>query len=202
MEDQAKFTKRKFLLGLGASIGSLGGLSLLHSCAELAQLNELGSLGLGNGLSPTLLIKPQSIASKLTPNFPYQQSYKGIAEINFADPVVSMVPDVEKVRVGLTTSAGITGSNKQIGGRCQLACKLRYDPDTKGIYLKDATLEDFNLNGVNSQLTSGFTSIANTLGNNILERYPVYSLANRPGAGLLKTMDVTSEGIKVGFGLI
>lgn len=202
MADQAKLTKRKFLVGLGTSIGSLGGLSLLHSCAELSQLNELGSLGLGKGLSPTLLIKPQNIVSKITPHFPYQQNYKGIAGISFADPVVSMVPDAQKVRVGLTTLAGITGSDKQAGGRCQLACKLRYDPDTKGIYLKDTTLEDFDLNGVNSQLTSGFTSIANTLGNNILERYPVYSLANRPGAGLLKTMDVTNEGIKVGFGLI
>ncbi len=202
MNNQQKLTKRKFLIRLGSSIGSLGGASLLNSCAGLSELNKLGELGLGAGLSPTLLIKPQTIVSKLMPYFPYNQSYQGIAGVSFADPVVSMVPDAEKVRIGLTTLAGLTGSSQQLGGRCQIACGLRYDPDTRSIYLKDATLEDFNLNGVNSQLTSGFKGIANNLGNSILEKYPVYSLAQRPGIGLLKNMNVTNEGIKLGFGLL
>ena len=202
MNDHQGITKRKFLLGLSSSIGTLAGSSLLNSCSGISQLNELGQLGLGAGLSPTLLIKPQTIVSKMTPHFPYSQSYQGIANVNFADPVVSMVPNAEKVRVGLTTTAGITGTNQQVGGRCQIACGLRYDPDTRGIYLKDATLEDFNLNGVNSQLTSGFQTVANNLGNNILERYPVYSLAERPGIGLLKNMNVTNDGILLNFGLI
>lgn len=202
MNNQQKLTKRKFLIGLGSSIGSLGGASLLNSCAGLSELSKLGDLGLGSGLSPTLLIKPQTIVSKLIPYFPYNQNYQGLAGVSFADPVVSMVPDAEKVRVGLTTLAGVTGSNKQVGGRCQIACGLRYDPETRGIYLKDAILEDFNLNGVDSRLTSGFRGIANNLGNNILEKYPVYSLAQRPGIGLLKNMNVTNEGIKLGFGLL
>ena len=202
MNEHQRITKRKFLLGLGSSLGALAGSSVLNSCAGLSQLNDLGQLGLGSGLAPTLLIKPQTIVSKMSPHFPYSQSYQGLANVSFSDPVVSMVPNAEKVRVGLTTQASITGANQQVGGRCQIACGLRYDPDTKGIYLKDATVEDFNLNGVNNQLTSGFQTVANGLGNNILERYPVYSLANRPGVGLLKKMSVTNEGILLGFGLI
>ena len=112
-----------------------------------------------------------------------------------------MVPNAEKVRVGLTTAAGITGG-QQVSGRCQIACGLRYDPKTREIFLKDATLEDINLNGVSNQLTSGFKNITNTIGNDILERYPVYSLANKSGIGLLKSMNVVDEGVELSFGLL
>ncbi|MDB9741327.1 DUF1439 domain-containing protein [Akkermansiaceae bacterium] len=202
MNKQSTFSKRQFLLTLGSSIGSLGGVSLLSGCADLGQLGGLGGLSMGDGLSPTLLIKPQTIVSKLAPHFPYRKNYQSLAGVSFDDPVVSMVPNAEKVRVGLTTLAGLNGVGQQIGGRCQLACGLRYDPESRGIYLKDATLEDFSFNGANSQLTSGFASVANSVGNTILERYPIYSLANYPGAGLLKNMNVTNEGIALGFGLV
>ena len=167
----------------------------------MAQLGGLGTLGLGKGLMPTLLIKPQTMMSKLTPHFPYQQNYQGLVGLNFSNPVVSMVPDAEKVRVGLTTLGNITGTSQQLGGRCQLACGLRYDPETRGIFLKDSTLEQFTLNGVNPQLTSGLTNIANLVGKNLLERYPVYTLGNQTGIGLLKTMNVTNEGVKLAFGI-
>ena len=197
MNNHEFLTKRKFLIGIGAGLST----SLLNSCASLSQLNELGKLGLGAGLAPTLLIKPQTIASKLTPYFPYQQNYQGLAGISFSDPVISMVPNAEKVRVGLTTAAGITGG-QQVSGRCQIACGLRYDPKTREIFLKDATLEDINLNGVSNQLTSGFKNITNTIGNDILERYPVYSLADKSGIGLLKSMNVVDEGVELSFGLL
>lgn len=202
MDKRIVLTKREFLISLGStSIGAMSGVSLLSSCTGLSQLSELGELGIGTGLVPTLLVRPQTITSKLTPHFPLQKSYQGLAGVSFADPVVSMVPNVEKVRVGLTTAAGITGG-QQVSGRCQLACGLRYDPETRAIYLKDTTVEDFQLTGVNSQLTSGFKNIANGIGSEILEAYPIYSLADRTGAGLLKSMNVTDEGVKLSFGLL
>ena len=197
MENQHTLSKRQFLL----SLGSLSTGTLLTNCAGMSQLGDLGTLGLSKGLMPTLLITPQTMMSKLTPHFPYQQNYQGLVGLNFSNPVVSMVPDAEKIRVGLTTLGSITGTSQQLGGRCQLACGLRYDPETRGIFLKDSTLEEFTLNGVNPQLTTGLKDITNLIGTNILERYPVHTLANQTGIGLLKTMNVTNQGVKLAFGI-
>lgn len=150
---------------------------------------------------PTILIQPQMIMAKLSPYFPYQKSYQGLAAVNFSNPIISPIPDAEKIRVGLTTQGGLIGG-RQFGGTSQLACGLRYDPTTRGIFLKDSTLEDLTLNGVNPQLTTGIRDIANLIGNDILERYPVYTIPNQTGLGLLKKMNVTNNGILLTFGLI
>ena len=197
MEDKHTLSKREFLI----SLGSLSTGTLLTNCADISQLGSLGTLGLGSGLMPTLLIKPQTMMTKLAPHFPNQQNYQGLVSLNFSNPVISMVPDAEKVRVGLTTLGSITGTSQQLGGRCQLACGLRYDPETRGIFLKDSTLEEFTLNGVNPQLTSGLKDITNLIGTNILERFPVHTLANQTGIGLLKTINVTNDGVKLSFGI-
>ncbi len=190
-------SKRQFLL----SIGTLGASVVLNNCAGINQLGGLGNIGLGPGLMPTFLIKPQMMMSKLTPHFPFQQGYKGLADISFSNPVLSMVPESDKVRVGLTTLGGIRGTGRKLGGRCQIACGLNYDPKTRGIYLKDSVVEDFTLTGVSSQLTSGIRDVANLVGKNLLERYPVYTLGDSAGLGLLKKMNVTDQGILLSFGI-
>lgn len=193
MENQITLSKRKFLIGLG----SLGTTTLLNSCADIGGLENLG---LGSGLMPTLLIKPHMMMSKLAPNFPYQKSYQGLASATFSNPIITPIPDAEKIRVGLTTQGGITGGT-QLGGTCQLACGLRYDPDSRGIFLKDSTVEDLTLTGINTQLTSGIRDIANLVGKNILERYPVYTIPNQTGLNFLKKMNVTNDGILLSFGI-
>ncbi len=197
MRDDTVVSRRNFIAG----IGSLGAGGLLSSCGGLSELSKLGDLGIGKGLMPTLLIKPEMMMRKLSPYFPYERGYQGLVNLNFSNPVLSMVPESEKVRVGLTTLGGLVGGGRQIGGRCQLACGLRYDPKTRGVYLKDSMLEDFSLNGVSSQLTSGIQGVANFVGKDLLERYPVYTLGDRAGIGFLKKMDVTGEGVLLSFGL-
>ncbi len=194
MDTNHIISKRQFLLALG----SLGAGTLLNSCADIG---GIGNIGLGSGLMPTILIKPQTMMSKIAPQFPYKKNYQGLVDLNFSDPVVSMVPDAEKVRVGLTTLGGLSGGGRQLGGRCQLACGLRYDPKTRGVFLKDSVLEDFSLNGVPTQLTSGLREVANLIGKNLLERYPVYTLGNSAGLGFLKKMNVTDNGVLLSFGL-
>lgn len=194
MDTHHIISKRQFLL----TLSSLGAGTLLNSCADVA---GLGNLGLGAGLMPTILIKPQTMMSKIAPQFPYKKNYQGLVDLNFSDPVISMVPDAEKVRVGLTTLGGLSSGGQQLGGRCQLACGLRYDPQTRGVFLKDSVLEDFSLNGVPTQLTSGIRDLANLIGPELLERYPVHTLENNAGIGFLKKMNVTDKGILLSFGV-
>ena len=187
------FSRRRFL-GLFPLAGALAGGAALSSCA-----------GLGAGLEPAFLVRPEAMAARLAGLFPLRRSYRGLAEVVFSDPVLAMVPEAGKVRVGLSLAGALAGLGDfrggRAGGRCQLACGLRYDPGTRGIFLKDSTLEDFTLSGVPAQWTEGVRQVANALGPEVLERHPVHTLAPGLGTSLLKSMRVTPQGVLLGFGL-
>lgn len=181
--------RRDFLKALGLTSGS----ALLHSCAGFA---------IDQNLNPSVVISPAMMMQKLSPHFPVSKDYRGLASLQFSNPVCSVVPQANKVRVGLSTLANLLGAPQGYGGDCQLACGLRYDADSRGIYLKDATLEQFNISGVNSQWTNNLRAVANIVGKESLERYPVYTLPSNIGTNLLRSMQVQDNGVRLSFGLI
>ncbi len=67
---------------------------------------------------------------------------------------------------------------------------------------KDATLEKFNLTGVNSQWTNNLRAVANIVGKEFIERVPVYTLPSNIGTNLLRSMQVQDNGVRLSFGLI
>lgn len=195
-------TRRDFIRGIGmASVAGMTGA--LSSCAT-----DFGTLGMGPGLMPTLLIRPDDLVRRFSPNFPVQRDYRGLLNMQFSDPVFGMVPDRNKVRLGLTTlgsvgklmsAAGLY--TRQLGGRCQLACGLRFDPETRAIYLKDTELEQFSLAGVPSQWTSDLRGIVNLLGSSFLEKRPIYKLGDGLGTRYVKDISVQNNGLLLSFGI-
>jgi len=168
-------------------------------------LTQCAGINLTDPLSPSVLISPNQMNTRLNQQFPVSKSHpSGIAKLEFADPVCSMVPEQEKVRVGLTTSvlSGLLGSSKSLGGRCQLACKVRYDKESRGVFLDQPFLEDFTLAGIPSNWTSGARQLANIVGTEYVERYPVYTLPSTFGTQLLKSITTESGGIRLKFGLV
>ncbi len=178
--------RREWMKGAGI----LGAGCVLTQCAEV---------GLGPGLSPTFLVRPEIMTRRLGSLFPVTRDYQGLAKLQFSDPVLAMVPESNQVRVGLTTLGG--GLGRQFGGGCQLACGLRYDPKNRGVYLENSVIERFDIEGVSPQWTQGFRQIANVVGNEYLERHPVYQVADTFGIGFLKSMRVESGGVRLSFGV-
>ena len=116
------------------------------------------------------------MSTKLSEHFPVSKIFQsGLAKLEFANPVCSMVPDQEKVRVGLTTSvfSSLLSRSQLLGGRCQLACGVDYDPDSRGIFLKDPYLEQFQLDRMPPNWTNGARGVANLVGKEFIERKPI-----------------------------
>ena len=150
----------------------LASYPLLNSCAGGGGLGALASL------IPNYLISSNMITQKLLPHFPFQKDFAGIGTINAINPKISMAPDINKVRIGLGVQAGLAqGLGKITGipllnqiagsthnGQCTLACGLRYDPSTRGIYLKDPVIEQLQLGQIPTQYTNNAQQLLNSFG--------------------------------------
>lgn len=187
-------TKRDFLKHLPLAAGSVA----LSACA-------------GSALMPQYLISNDMILRELLPYFPFNRSVNGIGSVSLTKPSLSFAPDINKVRLGMGLNLGLGQSLMQMTGlnlgntiqqgTCQVACGLRYDRQTRGIYLKEPVVESLQLSGIASNYTNQARSLINNLAPQVLDRYAIHTLEPSLATRFLGSMSVQNNGISLGFGL-
>ena len=177
---------------------------LLPSCSTVADL----------ALRNQFFIPTSHILAKMSPLFPFRRSYQSAGQMSLSNPVFSMVPDQNKVRLGLTAAmtagsqigqlSGIPALGSLAGlatrGTCQLACGLRYDPKTRGIFLKEPVVEKLDVDNFASTLTEPFRQVVNMFGPQILDKHPIHTLDASLASRFLQGMEVQPTGIALKFG--
>ncbi|MGJ8725581.1 MAG: hypothetical protein ACSHYB_13565 [Roseibacillus sp.] len=178
----------------------------LPSCSGL---NNLANLA----LQSNYLVNSSSLLSRLLPHFPFNRQYSGIGQVSLSQPSLAMVPEQNKVRLGLTANAGLanqlsqqTGlsilndiAGRSTSGTCQLACGLRFNPADNGIYLKEPVLEELNLQGLASSYTEPARGLINLIGPQILDKYPVHTLEPSFTTRALSSLAVKKNGLLLDF---
>ena len=180
----------------------------LKSCAG-------SGMGLGK-LLPHYLVTTDMMLRQMLPHFPFRQDFQGIGSLSASNPQFSLVPEQNKVRIGLNLQtalssglSSLTGipslralAGQQYSGSSQVACGLRYDSKTRGIYLNEPVLESLSLSGIPQHYTDQAKSLMNAFGPSILDRYPVHTLEPSLASRVLQKMTVTNKGIALGFGIV
>ena len=176
---------------------------LLPSCTSFADL----------ALRQQFLIGTQQIRGNLLPFFPLQQQLQGVGQLSLSNPMIAMAPDINKVRIGLTTTAAaasglgsLTGipvlesiSGHSTSGACQVACGLRYDPNTRGIFLKEPVIERLDLQNISPTLTEPFKALINTLAPKILDQRPIHTIEQSLASRFLNAFAIQENGIALKF---
>ena len=176
------------------------------SCANLSNLGRLA-------LQSNYLVGTSSLLSRLLPFFPFNQQYSGLGQVSLTQPTLEMIPESNKVRLGLTATAGLAeqlGQKTGLGflnniagqatsGTCQLACGLRFNPEDNGVYLKDPELEELNLQGLASSYSEPARGLINLVGPQILDKYPVHTLESSFATRALSTLSVQKNGLLLDF---
>ena len=184
---------------------------VMPSCSTVANL----------ALKSQLFIPTSELLARFSPFFPFQQSYQGLANLSLSNPVFSMLPEQNKVRLGMTTGlstgsglgsstgglaglAGLSGLGKlaglNTGGTCQIACGLRYDQKSRGIFLNEPVIEKLDITGIPSAYSDPFRQLANAFGPKILDRQPIRTLEPSLAASFLNKMVVEPTGIALKVG--
>jgi len=113
-----------------------------------------------------------------------------------------MVQGQKLVRVGMDLAAGAFGNvNNGIGGRCHLACGVRYDRKQRGLYLTNTYLEHLDVKGVPAYWTNMLREVVNVIGTQYIEKHPVYTLPDAFAYRLLKSVKVEPAGVRLTFGV-
>ena len=182
--------------------------ALLPSCSNLSNLGRLA-------LQSSYLVNTSSLLSRLLPFFPFNKQYQGIGQLGLSQPVLSMVPEQNKIRLGMTATAGLAdqlGQNlgldllrglggQSTSGTCQLACGLHFNPADNGVYLKEPVLEQLNLGNLGSQYTEPMRGLVNLIGPQILDRHPIHTLQSSFATRALQSLVVKDNGLLLDFGL-
>lgn len=177
---------------------------LLPGCSTVADL----------ALRNQFFIPTSHILAKLGPVFPYSRTYQSAGQMSLSNPVFSMVPEQNKVRLGLTAAmaagsqigqfSGIPALGSLAGlsttGTCQLACGLRYDSKTREIFLNEPVVEKLDVHDFSSVLTEPFRQAVNLFGPQILKSHPIHTLDPSLASRFLSGMEVQPTGIALKFG--
>jgi len=178
---------------------------MLPACSSVADL----------ALRQQFFIPTSQILARLLPYFPFQQSFQNVGQLSLSNPAFNMVPAQNKVSLGMTTGvtagaglgalSGLPALSQIAGlsrtGTAQLACGLRYDKATRGIYLADPVLEKLEIENVSSALSNPFRQLVNLVGPQLLNKYPIHTLDPSLASRLLTGMVVQENGIALQFGV-
>ena len=178
----------------------------------LLSCSNNSGLSVGSGLTPQYVISTDEISTKVSAEFPFKKSVSSFGSVVLSNPRVSMDPNSNKIRIGLnmtgTGSSGLEGiaflqplAQTTHSGTCQILCGLRYDRETRSIFLKDPALESLNMPTVPNFFTQNAQRMMNLVAPQLLNQYPVHTLDRTLSSRLLKEIKVLPQGVALKFGL-
>ncbi|BDS07912.1 hypothetical protein NT6N_29520 [Oceaniferula spumae] len=155
-----------------------------------------------------VVITQEQIDDTLNEKFPITKSALIIFQLTYSNPQVTLLPDTDRVQVGLDASLviKINDQPKTLRGGITVTCGLRYDQETQSFYLTDTEFDRFELDGLPDKYEDKITLLASQYARQRLEKYPVYKLRatdTKKAAAklLLKDVEIQGQEIHITLGL-
>lgn len=152
---------RRRARSLGTAVLAWLACALLSSCASV--------------IGPRQFEVPLArLQQGLERRFPLDQRMLALFQIELARPQLALLPDD---RVGLTMEADVTPpfSGQPRHGAMGLSGRLQVDPVRNAVFIADARVERFAVDGVDVALQRQLGKVANLLAERIVRDMPVYS---------------------------
>lgn len=146
-------------------------------------LKGLGVLGLACALSScATFVGPRNVEiplyklqAGLDRRFPVDNRMLELIDVRLSRPQLAMLP--ENDRVGLTMAAEIAPPflKRAYNGSVAFSGRLYVDPSRSAVFMTDARVDRFELDGVDASAQRQFTKLANFAMDQIVRDVPVYS---------------------------
>lgn len=155
-----------------------------------------------------VVITQQQIDAVLADKFPVSKRYLLIIEITYSDPAVTLLPDSDRVRIGMKAELNLKFDNQaqKVGGTCLIASAVRYKPDTQQFFLSDPKIERLEIQGLAPALADRVAKAALSLSSEHLQSFPIHTLRatdlkTSAAKLLLKDVQVKDGGLHLTLGL-
>jgi hypothetical protein len=107
--------------------------------------------------------------------FPVNNRMLELFDVHLSRPQLSIIPESD--RVGLTVDADIAPPflRRSYTGTVAFSGRLYVDPSRSAVFMTDARVDRFALDGVDASAQRQFTKVANVMMDNVVRDMPVYS---------------------------
>jgi hypothetical protein len=107
--------------------------------------------------------------------FPVDNRMLELFDVRLSRPQLSVLPEAD--RVGLTVNAEIAPPflKRPFNGSVSLSGRLYVDPSRSAVFMTDARVDRFDLDGVNADASRQFAKLANVVMDDVVRDVPVYS---------------------------
>ena len=152
-------------------------------------------------------LSEQQLEEKITPYFPFRRSAL-MGQIKFELSQPDLILKAGSQRAELQLKSKITSGGSQFPGNLKLSFGVDYTPKTGTFYLIEPRVENFQVSGVSTAVTSTVTSYLMPILQKQLMRVPVYTLKAPQSNGqniarhTLKKISIADKSLNVSLGWV
>jgi hypothetical protein len=140
----------------------VAGGAVLASCATFTGPREID-------------IPLSRLQAGLDRRFPVDNHMLELFDVRLSRPQLVMLPQAD--RVGITLQAEIAPPflKHPFNGSVALSGRLYVDPSRSAVFMTDARVDNFDLDGIKADASRQFAKLANVVMDNVVRDVPVYS---------------------------
>ena len=125
-----------------------------------------------------VVISQEMIDGALAERYPVSKRYLILLRITFSEPVATLLPDSNRVRVGMGAELDFKrgDQDQRVGGSVSVLTGIRYSSEQHQFFLDDPQIEKVELQGVPPEFADRVASGVLAISKEHLESLPIYTL--------------------------
>ena len=151
-------------------------------------------------------ISEDELRSAIRQQFPMQKTHLLILQVTYSDPVIELLDNRERIRIGLTATPDVTLNGERYSGSAVVQGGFRYEPQTGEFFLTGFSVESIQLEGRKGISLERVSSALSDALEGVFRRYPVYTLRDEDfkqatAKMLVRRISISDKKIHIHLGL-
>lgn len=151
-----------------------------------------------------VVLSEAELQEKIEEAFPIEKNYLVFLTLRLSDPRVDLVEGSERIHYEMAASLTVPG--RRLSGTGTISGELRYDAESRSLFLDRSVVEEIDIEGVPSEYRAALREAADLAAAQHLDRRPVYRLEEEflsqlRGAVVLRDVRVEDGELRIAVGL-
>ncbi|NLP62251.1 DUF1439 domain-containing protein [Paraburkholderia sacchari] len=150
---------------------------VLSACAAACAAMSLGACA--SGIFPFIpdhyTFSQQQVQDAVQRKFPYHRSVQQLFDVALTNPVVTLLPDRNRVAVRVDAHLESPLMQEPVSGAFTLSSELAYDAPSRSVILKSPTVDRVDMAGNAAVYAQQVNAVAAMAATQLLANYPIYT---------------------------
>nr|WP_227875413.1 MULTISPECIES: DUF1439 domain-containing protein [Paraburkholderia] len=117
----------------------------------------------------------QQVQDAVQRKFPYHRSVQQLFDVTLTNPVVTLLPDRNRVAVRVDAHLESPLMQEPVSGAFTLSSELAYDAPSRSVILKSPTVDSVDMAGSAAVYAQQVNAVAAMAATQLLANYPIYT---------------------------